>query len=484
MKKLTTLFIILLLIMGCETAPPPTEVPSTDIPPTETPIPIHGTITIDPEDRRQTIEGFGASGAWWAQHIGGWEDSVRQPIIDLLFDQENGIGLSIYRYNIGGGDNRFIMDDWRRAETFEVSEGVYDWSRDANAIWVLKAAQNAGVENFVAFANSPPARMTISGRTNNEFSNDPLSNLAPEMYSQYAQYLVDIVHHLQETEGVPIGWLSPINEPQWDWQIASGQEGSHYTPAQAAAVTKAVWEAMEANQLDVKLSVFEGGEWAKSSTAYVAPLLSNSELAPHIDHIAIHSYWSTAEDKAQFVRMLDERYPDMPIEMTEWTEMNSGQNVSIDTALTMANVIHDDLTIGRVTSWQYWIAVSKYDFRDGLIYVDVDSHEMTETKRLWAMGNFSRFVRPESQRILTENDHDKLNTTAFLSPDQSELIMVVINNDAKALNIALAGISEGYGQIEIFETSAENDLAEIFSGSTPSTFMFEPKSVTTLVFSK
>ena len=189
--------------------------------------------------------------------------------------------------------------------------------------------------------------MTISGRTNHEFSNDPASNLAPEMYPQFAQYLVDVVRHLQETEGVPIGWLSPINEPQWDWQIESGQEGSHYTPAEVAAVTQAVWSAIEANQLDVKLSVFEGGEWAKSSTDYVAPLLNNSELAAHIDHLAIHSYWSTAEDKAQFVQMLDEQYPDIPIEMTEWTEMKSGRDVSIESALTMANVIHDDLTIGR-----------------------------------------------------------------------------------------------------------------------------------------
>ncbi len=446
--------------------------------------PVDATITIDPTDVRQTVEGFGASGAWWAQDIGGWEDETRQTIVDLLFDQESGIGLSIYRYNIGGGDNRFIRDEWRKAEIFEVSQDVYDWNRDANAIWVLKAAQEAGVENFVAFANSPPARMTISGRTNQEFSNNAQSNLAPEMYSQYAQYLVDVVAHLQENEGIPIGWLSPINEPQWEWQIASGQEGSHYTPAETAALTKAVLNAIQTNNLDVKLSVFEGGEWAKSSTDYVSPLLNSTELAPHIDHIAIHSYWSTAEDKAQFVKMMDRRYPDIAIEMTEWTEMTGGRDTTIDTALTMANVIHDDLTIGRVTSWQYWIAVSKYDFRDGLIYVDVDSREMIETKRLWAMGNFSRFIRPLSQRIMAESDHDKLNATAFFSPDQAQLVVVIINNGADPLAVSLDGIPEEFEQVSLYETSAENDLSEVFSGERPSTYFIEGKAVTTIVLEK
>ena len=105
------------------------------------------------------------------------------------------------------------------------------------------------------------------------------------------------------------------------------------------------------------LSIFEGGEWAKSSSDYVTPLLNNPDLAPHIDHLAIHSYWSTPADKAEFVQMLDERFPGMAIEMTEWTEMTGGRDVAIESALTMANVIQDDLTIGRVTSWQYWIAV-------------------------------------------------------------------------------------------------------------------------------
>lgn len=67
-------------------------------------------LNINEEKRYQTIEGFGASGAWWAQIVGNWthEDPisgkpVRDRISELLFSKTEGIGLGIYRYNIGGG---------------------------------------------------------------------------------------------------------------------------------------------------------------------------------------------------------------------------------------------------------------------------------------------------------------------------------------------------------------------------------------------
>jgi O-glycosyl hydrolase len=449
--------------------------------PTPTSIPVDGEIRIKPLDKRQIIEGFGASGAWWAQDVGGWEDGSREQIVKLLFDQQEGIGLSIYRYNIGGGDGESIPDNWRRAETFEVAQGEYDWSRDANAVWVLKAAQQAGVEKFVAFANSPPARMTYSGRTNAD--PDQISNLPPEMYPQFAQYLVDVVRHLQEDEGIPIGWLSPINEPQWDWLMQNGQEGCHYEPDEAAAMTKELIKAIKENDLDVKISVFESGEW-KNSTDYIDKLLGDPEVATYLDHLAIHSYWSDIPDKERLIRYMDKNYPELPIEMTEWTEMEQGRDIRMDSALMLANTIYQDLTIGRVISWQYWIAVSKYNFHDGLLYVALNDHEITETKRLWAMGNFSRFVRPGYQLIGIESSLPALKTTAFQSADASKFVIVFINNGEESVTVSLNGFPNDLTQLKAYQTSADLDLAEIFSGAGPQMFTLAPKSVTTFVYQK
>lgn len=66
-------------------------------------------LNINSNKRFQTFEGFGASGAWWAQMVGTWTHPdadgvpVRDKISSLLFSKTDGIGLDIYRYNIGGG---------------------------------------------------------------------------------------------------------------------------------------------------------------------------------------------------------------------------------------------------------------------------------------------------------------------------------------------------------------------------------------------
>lgn len=45
-------------------------------------------------------------------------------------------------------------------------------------------------------------------------------------------------------------------------------------------------------------------------------------------------------------------------------------DLGMDAALYMARVIHTDLTVANAAAWQWWLAVSPYDYKDGLIYVD------------------------------------------------------------------------------------------------------------------
>ena len=58
----------------------------------------------------QHIQHFGASDAWSMQFLGLWSEKQQQKIADWLFSMENdvqgkpkGIGLSIWRFNLGAG---------------------------------------------------------------------------------------------------------------------------------------------------------------------------------------------------------------------------------------------------------------------------------------------------------------------------------------------------------------------------------------------
>lgn len=90
--------------------------------------------------------------------------------------------------------------------------------------------------------------------------------------------------------------------------------------------------------------------------------------------------------------------------------MVGGKDVTMNSLLNLANQISDD---SNVTVWQYWIAVSCYDFRDGLIYVDLDTKEIEPTKRLWAMGNFSKFIRPEATQFEVSATDGDINTVVL-----------------------------------------------------------------------
>jgi O-glycosyl hydrolase len=186
------------------------------------------TIALDTE--YQTIENFGASDCWSMQKLGTWSMPARNRVADLLFSQSAGIGLSCWRFNIGGGTTDRITNPWRTVETFEVGEGQYDWTRQAPERWFLGAAKARGVAQFLAFVNSPPGRMTRTGITFGQPGGDT-TNLKPGFEAQFARYLVDILEHFRDnpdrSERVAFDYVSPINEPndfslgQHRWRLRS-----------------------------------------------------------------------------------------------------------------------------------------------------------------------------------------------------------------------------------------------------------------------
>src|SRR5687767_4411275 len=91
-------------------------------------------ITYDTKDRHQTIRHFGASDAWACQFAGNWPEAKKNAMADWLFSMDTlkdgsakGIGLTMWRYNIGAGsaaqgDSSGIKDEWRRAAAFDAND--------------------------------------------------------------------------------------------------------------------------------------------------------------------------------------------------------------------------------------------------------------------------------------------------------------------------------------------------------------------------
>jgi len=233
------------------------------------------------DQRNQTIHNFGASDAWSLQFVGkNWPVPKREQVADLLFSQKfkadgspEGIALSAWRFNIGAGsadqgEASDIRLEWRRTESFLKPDGSMDFSRQAGQRWFLQAAKTRGVETFHGFSNSPPVSMTKNGIAHS--SGGISTNLHPDKFAAYADFLVKVVEGLKAEEGIELNYLSPFNEPQWDWDDPK-QEGTPWKNGEIAAVTRLLNQQLQERALPTKIEVPEAAQIQYLYEPYKSP---------------------------------------------------------------------------------------------------------------------------------------------------------------------------------------------------------------------
>ncbi len=480
-------------MLGCASQNTPDPTPT----PTEEPYVEYSTIKINESAEHQTLSFFGASGAWWAQYVGGWdtknnysEVTPRDDIATLLFDKEKGIGLTCYRYNIGAGSRGTggQYNAWRDTECFETAPGVYDWSKDANAVWFMrKAAELGGDEmNIIMFCNSPLQRLTKNGLAQSDKNSK--TNIDPKNYEAWKKYVFDVALHFKN-EGIPVVEISPINEPQWEW-LPGNQEGMHLDNENMVKILESFVTTISGrSDLDgIRISAPESGDWNTDTRYMIDAIMKSSVLKKYFTTIDCHSYWSDATMKQGFIKWLNERFPQLKVSMSEWCEMVNGSDYTMDSAFNMADEILEDLNIMDAESWQYWVAVSPGGYRDGLIHVSEAKQAYRANKRLWGYGNFTKFIRPGYVRVeaeLTAADLKNVGNVAFKGTNdkgQKELILVLKNEEeAKTFRLNL-GTDNKYNSYEIFTTNEEKDLQCTASGdfTEKTAFSIEGQSIVTI----
>ena len=455
-------------------------------------------MTIDESITYQTMESFGTSGCWWSQYAGLWDmpyndtgRTVRDQIATLLFDRNFGNGLTNYRYNLGAGSadsgSGAYQDIHRRAQSFEIAPAEYDWSKDEGAVWFLQKAVGLGVGEVVLFCNSPLERLTKNG-TAQMIQGQGKSNIDPENYAAWAAYCCDAAEHFISM-GIPVKFISPINEPQWDW-YAGNQEGCHYEPSQITGVYLAFLDELEARPAlaGVELSGPESGEWGGQTTKYVSAILNNVRLNRHFSAVDCHSYWSDTQSKISFMNWMKVQGHSQKIRMSEWCEMVNGSDFGMDSAIVLARTLAEDLRVLNAVSWCSWVGVAPGGYHDGLMYAAENGAgdiSLVPLKRLWAYGNYSRYIRPGFTRVSVEGG-DALSAVAFKGQEygKNKLAVVLINESAAEKSVKLNGSFSGYDSIVAYETSAARDLVKVTERVSNTSFTLAPRSVATIVFSE
>jgi len=420
----------------------------------------------------QTITGFGASGAWWPNDADDFSASTRARIAQLLFDRRAGLGLSIYRYNIGGG-GAGVTAGPRAAQSFLTAPGTYDWSADPGGTAFLRQAARYGVRRLVGFANSAPRFFTTNGRSCG-------GGLLSGRVANYAGYLARVAAHMRSAYGIRLATVSPMNEPTNSF-AACNQEGMQVPASQRAAVIRSVASALAARSPGTKVSADE------STTTVALGAGIGHWIDPDVSTVAFHGYDFPTAARLRALAGIVRAHTGARTEMTEvccstGSGYARGYNPGMRGGLWLADTIWRDLSAGGVSSFSWWTALSPElgcapssdptcstasnptGWNDGLLYYDPDfradgNQSIYFTRRYYALANFSRYIRPGAVHYRVTGVPAHVHVIAFR---RNTWRFVMINDAAGPRTVRVQLLPPGshrYGAPSAYTTSATAGLA-------------------------
>ena len=403
--------------------------------------------TINGSTTYQPIDGFGFS-----EHFGraaimngsqGLPAAKQREILDLLLNRTTGAGLSILRLGIDsgiqptdpGGPNATPKYTW---------DGV-----DKGQVWLAKQAKAYGVNRFYADAWTAPGYMKTNGTDANGGTLCGLSGAtcaSGDWRKAYANFLVQYATFYGQ-EGIGVTDLGFTNEPDW----TATYDSMRLTPAQAVEFTKVFGPI--ARRAGYRVTCCDSFGWDQEK-AYSGAIEADATARGLVTTHTGHTYASKVDGPLPTHKRswMSEWSPDG----TTWNE-NWDDGSGYD-GFTVASAIHDALTKGNTSGYVYWYGASTGATR-GLIQMDGDSYHVS--KRLWAMANYSRFIRPGAIRIGATTSDSDLNLSAFRNTDGTVTVVALnASTGATPVTFDLKNTGIGKGTATPYLTDATHGTAQ------------------------
>lgn len=398
-------------------------------------------VTVTWNEVHQKITGFGGSGGnSSAENFMKLTDADKVKLCDLLFSPDKGIGISMVRNEIY----------W----TIEPSPGVWDWTKDDAQIWLMNEAKKRGVNYFWSAAWSMPAWM----KDNNNIKNG--GHLLPAHYGDYADYLTKYVKEYKTRFNVELKAISIQNEPD----VSINYQSCVWNATQFLNFIKNNLGPAFSEQGIILKIVFPEPSSFKLIGKYADSAMNDPECRKYIAIISGHQY-------DQPYRPQNGSFPRDTLEETYVPAKNNGKELwesevsfidgkpdyGIQLGLGTALLIHNAMVKAQVNAYSWWAFLNSWGDNEGL--ADLTGNTFKVSKRLYAFGNWSKFVRPGYVMIgITEKPEKNVYCTAFKNPATGEFAIIIINKNVGAVRVpvTLAGIKSGF--VVPWVTSGNYDL--------------------------
>ena len=368
-------------------------------------------VTVSLSSLQQKISGFGVSSAWAGNYA-----NASDP--DYLWSTTKGAGLSLLRIRYGDG---------LAIAKSAAQNGATVWM----TVWGTGSNGSPGGPNTTT-QNNP------NGCTNG--ASPVLTNLAAEA-DAISTWITNA-----KSQGVPIYAVSGANEPD---SCGINQTAS-YSPAQLATWIDTLGPAMA--KLGVKMMAPETQN-GYGFPSYFSAIQKDTSAWNAVSIFASHEY-GLAPPVQPAIAAAGKEYWETEVDTGTANGDPSGDGIA--SALLMAKAIHTDLTKDNLNAWHLWWLYESGK-SGGCLY---DTGTKVWTKRLWVLGNYSRFVRPGYVRVATSGTVPSgVLLTAYKNPTDGTFVLVAINtnNSATPLSLYVSGVVPC--AITPWVTSATDDLA-------------------------
>ena len=417
------------------------------------------------------FEGWGTSLCWWANRL-GYSEQLTQQSADYFFSEE-GLGLDIARYNLGGGDdpthNHITRSDSKvpgYATGFdENGDIVYDWTADENQRNITLAALKANPDLYIeGFSNSPPYFMTNSGCSSGA-TDAGSDNLRADMVDDFAKFIAQTTKYFKDNFGITFESYSPMNEPDTTYwgALSWKQEGCHYDPGDSQSrMLLATREALDAEGLNDVLVV------GMDETSIDQTITNLAKLSPEaleaLGRIDTHTYGGSQRKEL--------RTKAMELGRTLWMSEVDNGNVAgtnpgnMGAGLALAEHIIADMNGMQPAAWVMWDIVdyhrdadftgeenNVYDHNNGLWGVAFGNHDTQQlelTQKYYVFGQFTKYILP-GDTIIASSD----NTLAAYNKDTGAIKIVAMNRlgEAKNYEFDLSAFTQTGDSAQVIRTS-------------------------------
>lgn len=388
-------------------------------------------ITIDNNERFQTIDGFGfALTGGSAYLLNKMSASDRAEVLKRFYDPNAGIGASMVRISIGASDlsqKCFTYDEKFLGLLKDTELKKFNiYAGDKEVIPMLKEilAINPDIK-ILATPWTAPKWM----KSNKLYGG---GTLKPKFYQAYADYFVKYLQTMKDN-GINISAVSTQNEPECGTNKPSMKMDAS---SQANFIGKYLGPTLEKNGFgDVEIFCWDHNCDKKD---FALSVLGDSNANKYVSGSAWHLY-------AGDIKILSEVYDEQPEKKLWLTEQWTGRDGEFagDFKWHLKNVILGTVNNHGQAAFEWNLAADQNcdphtvggcpDCK-GAITINkktnkVDSYNVS----YYIIGQAAKFVRPGSVKISSKSSDDSLINAAF-ETKEGKIVLIVLNDGNKEVD--------------------------------------------------